>query len=302
MRGNEPIGSIEVEFSPMRARAPADAHDLGDREFVEWPARVPDPELAPWLDRPDDRAPLAALPRPDQPSLFMRVTRAVAAVFSVVTLVGMSGLTVVLIAGGEPPATVTAEDAALAEQSTVAAGSASMPLVPSERVDAPTEIRAIGGKQDMSRVSSEATAPARWGGTARPIDAQTAGRFADMAAESWGAQSVPTASAPAQTSALDTAPSTEKPAAQTETTIVETADKRVETAGVLIREAARSTRSVAMTMHVNLRSGPNNDAAVVAVVPAGRNVEVVDCTQWCEVVYDGRQGFIYRKFVSGAEQ
>jgi len=55
-------------------------------------------------------------------------------------------------------------------------------------------------------------------------------------------------------------------------------------------------------LHVNLRSGPNNDAAVVAVVPAGRNVEVVDCTQWCEVVYDGWQGFIYRKFVSGAEQ
>ena len=241
----------------MRARAPADAHDLGDREFVERPARAPEPELARWLDQPDDRPPLAPLPRPDQPSLFTRVTRAVAAVFSVVALVGVSGLTLVLVAGGEPPATVTAEDAALAEQSTVTAWSASMPRVPPKRVDAPTEIRAIGGKQNMSGVSSEATALARGGGTTRPIDTQTAGRFAGRAqpAESWG-----------------------------------------------VREGARSTHSVAMAMHFNLRSGPNNDAAVGAVVPAGRNVEVVDCTQWCEVVYDGWQGFIYRKYVSGAEQ
>jgi hypothetical protein len=235
----------------MRARAPADAHDLGDREFVERSAPVPEPQFAPRLDRPDDRAPLAPLPHPDQPSLFTRVTRAVAAVFSVAALVGVSSLTLVLVASGEPPATVTAKDAALA---TVTAWSASTPLVSSKRVDAPTEISAIVGKQNMSGVPS-ATAPARGGGTTRPIDTQTAGRFADRAqpAESWGA-----------------------------------------------REGARSTRSVAIAMHFSLRFGPNNDAAVVAVGPAG--LEVVDCTQWCEVVYNGWRGFIYRKFASGAEQ
>ncbi|WP_193177848.1 SH3 domain-containing protein [Oricola nitratireducens] len=49
---------------------------------------------------------------------------------------------------------------------------------------------------------------------------------------------------------------------------------------------------------VNLRAGPDNDAAVLAVVPYDAAILTQpDCPHWCAVVYDGRQGYIYKAFV-----
>ncbi|MCP4382045.1 MAG: SH3 domain-containing protein [Hyphomicrobiales bacterium] len=48
---------------------------------------------------------------------------------------------------------------------------------------------------------------------------------------------------------------------------------------------------------VNMRSAPDNDASVVAVVPAGTSVQIQSCTFWCTVVANGQRGYIYRKFV-----
>jgi hypothetical protein len=48
---------------------------------------------------------------------------------------------------------------------------------------------------------------------------------------------------------------------------------------------------------VNMRAGPDNGAAVIMVVPRNRNVEVIGCDYWCEVVYEGRRGYIYKSFV-----
>ena len=49
---------------------------------------------------------------------------------------------------------------------------------------------------------------------------------------------------------------------------------------------------------VNLRAGPDNDAAVLAVVPYDAAILTQpDCPHWCAVVYDGRQGYIYKSFV-----
>jgi uncharacterized protein YraI len=55
-----------------------------------------------------------------------------------------------------------------------------------------------------------------------------------------------------------------------------------------------------VTSDVNLRVAPDNDADVVTVVPNGKSVRIVECTRWCEVVYGEKQGFIHRRFVSGA--
>ncbi len=49
---------------------------------------------------------------------------------------------------------------------------------------------------------------------------------------------------------------------------------------------------------VNMRAGPDNDAAVLTVVPANASIMAQDdCEHWCAVVYEGRQGYIYKSFI-----
>ena len=56
-------------------------------------------------------------------------------------------------------------------------------------------------------------------------------------------------------------------------------------------------REARVTRYVNLRSGPNDESKVVAVVPAKASVSVLDCKAWCEVVFDGKKGWIYKRFI-----
>jgi SH3-like domain-containing protein len=58
-----------------------------------------------------------------------------------------------------------------------------------------------------------------------------------------------------------------------------------------------SGRAARVTKHVNLRSGPNDESKIVAVVPARASVSVLDCKSWCEVVFDGKKGWIYKRFI-----
>jgi Bacterial SH3 domain len=51
---------------------------------------------------------------------------------------------------------------------------------------------------------------------------------------------------------------------------------------------------------VSMRAGPDRRAEVVGTVPADGPVQVVSCDGWCEVVYNGRRGFIYMTFLDGA--
>lgn len=46
---------------------------------------------------------------------------------------------------------------------------------------------------------------------------------------------------------------------------------------------------------VNMRSKPGG--AVLEVIPAKASVEVVSCTKWCEIVFNGQRGFIYKSYV-----
>jgi SH3-like domain-containing protein len=49
-----------------------------------------------------------------------------------------------------------------------------------------------------------------------------------------------------------------------------------------------------------MRAGPDNGADVITVVAAGATVDVVACNFWCEVIYNGRTGWIYQDFLIGA--
>ena len=61
-----------------------------------------------------------------------------------------------------------------------------------------------------------------------------------------------------------------------------------------------ATRTAPVTTDVNMRARPSNGAAVIQVVPGKSTVEVIDCHYWCEVVYEGRRGWIYKGFVRGS--
>ena len=49
---------------------------------------------------------------------------------------------------------------------------------------------------------------------------------------------------------------------------------------------------------VNMRAAPGNKSRVLTVVPAGSDIMAeAGCRHWCKVVYDGKEGYIYKTFI-----
>ncbi|MER9654548.1 SH3 domain-containing protein [Mesorhizobium sp. M0152] len=48
---------------------------------------------------------------------------------------------------------------------------------------------------------------------------------------------------------------------------------------------------------VTMRTGPKKNAAVIGTVPAKSSVQVMSCKQWCQVVYNGKTGWIYKSYI-----
>ena len=46
-----------------------------------------------------------------------------------------------------------------------------------------------------------------------------------------------------------------------------------------------------------MRSGPKKNAAAIATVPAKTSVQVMSCKQWCQIVYNGKRGWIYKSYI-----
>lgn len=63
-------------------------------------------------------------------------------------------------------------------------------------------------------------------------------------------------------------------------------------------ELARSTARI--TSGVRLRGNPDNDAPVLALLRPGTSVEIINCKGWCEVVADGKRGFVYKRFLGSS--
>lgn len=50
--------------------------------------------------------------------------------------------------------------------------------------------------------------------------------------------------------------------------------------------------------YVNLRASPDNEGAVLAVVPASAEILAEEnCVHWCTVVHNGRRGYVYKSFI-----
>ncbi|MER8886362.1 SH3 domain-containing protein [Mesorhizobium sp. M0816] len=48
---------------------------------------------------------------------------------------------------------------------------------------------------------------------------------------------------------------------------------------------------------VTMRTGPKKNAAAILTVPAKTSVQVMSCKQWCQIVYNGKRGWIYKSYV-----
>ncbi|WP_434721268.1 SH3 domain-containing protein [Mesorhizobium sp. RIZ17] len=48
---------------------------------------------------------------------------------------------------------------------------------------------------------------------------------------------------------------------------------------------------------VTMRSGPKKGASAITTVPAKASVQVMSCKQWCEIVYNGKHGWVYKSYV-----
>ena len=48
---------------------------------------------------------------------------------------------------------------------------------------------------------------------------------------------------------------------------------------------------------VNMRAGADNKAPIVTALRAGTRVTIVKCKFWCEIVADGKRGFVFKSFL-----
>ena len=48
---------------------------------------------------------------------------------------------------------------------------------------------------------------------------------------------------------------------------------------------------------VTMRTGPKKNAAAMVTVPAKTSVQVMSCKQWCQIVYNGKRGWIYKSYI-----
>ncbi|MBA1141668.1 SH3 domain-containing protein [Mesorhizobium neociceri] len=59
--------------------------------------------------------------------------------------------------------------------------------------------------------------------------------------------------------------------------------------------AAAGTGRILRT--VTMRTGPQKNAAAMGTVPAKSSVQVVSCKKWCQIVYNGKRGWIYKSYI-----
>ena len=65
-----------------------------------------------------------------------------------------------------------------------------------------------------------------------------------------------------------------------------------------VAQLAATMRPAVATRYVNMRAGPDDDAEILAVVPALAEIEAEQDCNWCAVTYQGQSGYVYRSFIS----
>ena len=71
----------------------------------------------------------------------------------------------------------------------------------------------------------------------------------------------------------------------------------IETGSVERADDPPAIRIARVISDVNMRAGPSNGQSVLATISRGSHVEVINCRQWCEVIFSGQRGWIYKSFI-----
>ncbi|WP_287085968.1 SH3 domain-containing protein [Mesorhizobium sp.] len=120
----------------------------------------------------------------------------------------------------------------------------------------------------------------------------TAAAFADPTAKTKVAALIAKVAAPTKT-ATDGAPTAAIPTPKPLPAATQTdgAQAKVEAKQASTADTGRILRGVTM------RTGPKNSAAAIVTIPAKTSVQVMGCKKWCQIVYNGKRGWIYKSFV-----
>jgi Bacterial SH3 domain len=77
------------------------------------------------------------------------------------------------------------------------------------------------------------------------------------------------------------------------------ATSSIETGSVKRADDPPATRIARVVSDVSMRAGPSKGQTVLATISRGSSVEVINCREWCEVIFAGQRGWIYRSFIGG---
>jgi uncharacterized protein YraI len=73
------------------------------------------------------------------------------------------------------------------------------------------------------------------------------------------------------------------------------------TAAAALASPAAAATLASATTPLNIRSGPGPQYNVIGAIPENARASIIGCIQgslWCQVVYDGRQGWAYSEYLT----
>ncbi|MER9623464.1 SH3 domain-containing protein [Mesorhizobium sp. M0222] len=173
-----------------------------------------------------------------------------------------------------------------AVSSTVAAGGAAMPPL---SANDPRWTAAQSNSDPAATPSDQAPAEQA---AAKPSDAAA---FEEPAAQSDATTQLSKVAAPANDDDAETAAiPTPKPQLPDEQSSAATDDTQAKAKPQKVAAAAGTGR---ILRAVTMRSGPQKNAAAMGTVPAKSSVQVMSCKKWCQIVYNGKRGWIYKSYI-----
>ncbi|WP_246675049.1 MULTISPECIES: SH3 domain-containing protein [unclassified Mesorhizobium] len=162
-------------------------------------------------------------------------------------------------------------------------------------------IPALAANDPRWTASQSKTAPAASGQSASKAgqtpDKPAAAAFAQPAADTDAATELAkvAAPAPAAGSSPDGAQTAAIPAAQPQVASQQSAAQDDDSKAEPRKAAAAGTGRILRA--VTMRSGPKKNAAAIVTVPAKTSVQVMSCKRWCQIVYNGKTGWVYKTYI-----
>ncbi|MER9585021.1 SH3 domain-containing protein [Mesorhizobium sp. M0276] len=149
------------------------------------------------------------------------------------------------------------------------------------------------------KVASDSTAPSQMANQAEQAPDKLAAAFAQPGADTDATAELAKVAAPpaAASSHPDGAQTAAIPAVQPQVPPQQptAADDGSQTKAKPGKVAAAGTGRILRP--VTMRSGPKKNAAAIATVPARTSVQVMSCKQWCQIIYNGKTGWVYKTYI-----